>query len=264
MANGTRERRAAAEWAAASRYFAAEAAALAAREADLVARERRAARAEADAAGLREEAAALERRVGNARAALADLDARRDRVRAELVPAAWPADLPPADRPLQQLHLDRERGELAARRSALDAESADLDDGRRLVAEQLAELADARGRWLAAERRTVVELEGLAREVCRREAELDARERRLIRADARRRADVYDLWRRRLELEGWQARLAAREAAGREPSAEVAALRAEVERLAALVIDLDLPESPDRVGADDPDVVPFPAEAQAA
>jgi chromosome segregation ATPase len=263
MAKGTRERRAAAEWEAASRYYAAEADALDAREAGLVARERRLARAEADAAGLREEAAALERRVANARAVLADLEARRDRARADLVA---PPDLPPADHPLQQLHLDRERGELAARRSELDGERADLDDRRRLAAEQLAELADARVRWAAAERRTVAEMEGLARELCRREAEQDARERRLIRADARRRADAYDLWRQRLELEGWRAKLAAREArvetAG--PSAEAAALRAELERLAAAVIALDLPEPPDRAADADPDVVPFPGDARAA
>lgn len=281
----SRQRRAAEEWGEANRYFAEQTAQLDARAADLAAREKaageRVAHAEAETAGLREEAAALERRVQNARAALAELEARRDRTRAELLRTELPAPPTPSDDlTLRELHLNREKAAVESLRSILVRESADLDDARRLVAEQLAQLADARARWQRAERQTVLEMEELARALRHREHELDAREQHLIRADARRRTEAHDLWRVRLRLEAWQTQLAALEARLRGErgasevvgvSPEVEALRAEVERLAAAVLGIDLPEPPDselpwgaEAAEEIPGVVPFNPGSQAA
>lgn len=212
----SRQRRAAVEWAEANRYFTEQTELLDARAADLAAREQataaRLARAEAEAAGLCEEAAGLEQRVQNARAVLADLERRRDLARAELLGSALPEGLiatAPDDFAQRELLLEREKAAVAALRSALERESADLDDRRRLAAEQLAQLADARVRWQRAERQTVIEMEELARALRRKDQELDAREQRVIRADARRREEAHDLWRLRLRLEAWQTKLTA-------------------------------------------------------
>ena len=56
-----------------------------------------------------------------------------------------------------------------------------------------------------------MEMEELARVLHHREQTLDAREARLIRADARRREDAHSLWRLRLQLESWQTKLTALE-----------------------------------------------------
>ena len=252
----SQQQRAAGEWGEASRYFAEQVAALDARAAELDAREKaagqRLAQGEAEVAGLREEAAALEVRVRHARAALAELERRRDRARAELLHTELPGDIIPApdadDLAHRELLLMREKGAVAALRSSLELESADLDDRRRLAAEQLAQLAEARVRWHSAERQTVVEMEELARALGHREQALDARESRLIRADARRREDAHDLWRLRLRLEAWQTKLTAAELRGHTgradspASEELAALRAEVERLAGVVMEMESPD----------------------
>jgi len=213
----SQQKRAVNEWSEASRYFTEQNAALDARVVDLEKRERaaadRLARSEAEAAGLQEEATALEQRVQNARAALAELEQRRERIRSELLHCELPEDLVQTPNPDDLTHrerqLNRERGAVAALRTSLERESADVDDRRRLVAEQLAQLADARTHWQRAERQTIIEMEDLARSLRHKEQELDAREQRLIRADARRRADAYDLWQLRLRLESWQTKLTA-------------------------------------------------------
>ncbi len=213
----SQQKRATSEWSEASRYFTEQNAALDARTAELEQRERaaadRLARAEAETAGLQEEATALEHRVQNARVALAELEQRRDRIHADLLHAELPDDLLqtsfPDDLSFRERLLNRERGAVAALRSSLERDSADVDDRRRLVAEQLAQLADARAHWQRAERQTIIEMEELARSLRYKEQELDAREQRLIRADARRRADAYDLWQLRLRLESWQTKLTA-------------------------------------------------------
>lgn len=234
------QKRAAAEWAEANRYFTEQTAALDARAAELDRREKalvdRWAQAEAQTAGLREEAAALERRVHNARVALAELERRRDQVWSELL-GPRPAGRSDADR------LADEKAAVAALRASLERERTDLDDRRRVVAEQLALLTEARTSWARAEQQTMIEMEDLARELVRREQELDARERRLIRADIRRREEAHHLWRLRLRLEAWQSRLTAAEAREQAAvSSELAVLRSEVERLAAVLMDLEPPE----------------------
>jgi hypothetical protein len=273
------QRHAAADWAEMNRH----ATALDARAADLDRRDtqsaERLAAAEAETAGLREEAAAIEQRVHNARAALADLERRRDRARAELLNTEIPFEVAgganPDDLAHRELLLEREKGAVAALRSALELESADLNDRRRLVTEQLAQLVEARALWQRAERQTITEMEELACTLNRREQSLNEREARLIHAEARRREESHDLWRLRLRLEAWQTRLTASElrwhtereeleanlqarlAAGGNvralpprrdtagaASEELAALHAEVERLAASVLEIEFPDEP--------------------
>jgi hypothetical protein len=249
------QKRAADDWAEADRFFTEQTAALDARAAELDRREKALAdarvHAEAAAAGLSEEAVALERRIQNARATLAELERRRDRVRAELPP--WEGGLPEGEA-FAEPCPDAER------------EDADLGDRRRVLAEQLSLLADARAQWQRTERQTVVEMEELARELWQREQELDARERRLIRADIRRREEAYDLWQLRLKLEAWQGKLTAAEVGVQTgpPSADLAALRAEVERLAAVLIDVQLPEALDAEEAQPAPTLAFDPGSRAA
>ncbi len=215
------QKRASSDWAEANRYFTAQTAALDARAAELEQREKaatdRLARVEADAAGLTEESRTLEQRVWNAREALSELERRRDRIRTEILGSTLPASLLPDEAQaldelaLRERLLDREKAAVASLRSNLECESADLNDRRRLVAEQLADLSDARIQWQLAERQTVLEMEDLARALLRREKELNEREQRLIRAETRRREEAHDLWRLRLQLEVWRTKLSAYE-----------------------------------------------------
>lgn len=301
-----RQKRLAAEWEETARFHAEQSAALDARTAALAAQEK----ADADAKGklqrevaaLREEAAALDARARNARQLVDELEQRRAELRAEaLAPIARPgAEMPAelqvaldrsADRDLGKLaaeleereeRLNLERAAVQALFKSVSAEKATLTDRRRVLAEQFAELAAARARWQEAERATVAEMERLAQTLRRREAELDARQARLARADSRRREDAYELWQLRLRLEAWQAKivayevrwttereqmesaLARREAELRGTSpdadavpmalpvaeapavpAELATLRAELDRLAAVLLEAELPEPPD-------------------
>jgi hypothetical protein len=140
--------------------------------------------------------------------------------------------------------------DVEAMRTRLQRREAELDDRKRLAAEQLRQLAEARAQWQRAERETVVEMEQLALELRRQEQELAAREQRLVRAEVRRREDAYDLWQLRLRLEAWQTKLTAFELRSQTevvgaPDAELAGLRAEVERLAATVLEIDWPEPPE-------------------
>ena len=295
-------KRAASEWAEADRYFTYQTAQLDSRALELEEREQttadQLAHAEAETAGLRQEAAAIELRVRNSRDALAELERRRDLARAELLGTEFPAELPPDadDLTRRERLLIRERARVAGLEVALEREAADLNDRRRLAAEQLAQLADARVQWLHAERETVAEMEELARALRRRELDQDKRDQKLIRADARRRHEAYDLWQLRLHLEVWQTKLTAfelrwhtereqletnlecriaavsraeteltprdgcdfalvgntiqgvthleRQIVPVAASAEVVALRTELERLATVVLDMEWPEPP--------------------
>ena len=212
------QQRAGTDWTEAERYYADQAAQLDARGTELVEREKavadQRARGESETIGLREEATALEARVENARAALAELEAQRDRVRAELLGTDTSAltafaNRGAADLAEREAVLAREKTAVAALQGSLERETAEITDRKRMLAEQFRLLAAARAKWQVAERKTVIEMEEMARDLKQREADLDGRERRLIRADARRRDDAYDLWQLRLRLEAWQTKLTA-------------------------------------------------------
>jgi hypothetical protein len=171
------------------------------------------ARIEAETAGFREEATSLETRIENARTSLAELEQRRDRARAELLDTELPAELASLaaadDLEDREQALVREKAAVAALKSSLERESADLEDNRCLVAEQLTMLSQARKKWQQAEQQTVIEMEQLARELHRQESELHIREQQLIRADVHRREEAFELWQLRLHLETWQTKLTA-------------------------------------------------------
>ncbi len=194
------------------------------------------ARMEAETAGFREEATSLETRIENARTSLAELERRRDRARAELLSTELPAELSGLattdDLEKREQVLAREKEAVAVIRTALENESADVQDNRRLLSEQLTVLAKAREKWHQAEQQTVIEMEQLAQELGQREIELNLREQQLIRADARRREDVYDLWQLRLHLETWQTKLTAFEMRWH---AEREALDTDLERRVSIV-----------------------------
>jgi hypothetical protein len=211
------QKRSVAEWTETNRFFAEQAAILDRRRAELTRAEKGLvsdrARMEAETAGLREEASALEARIEHARTSLAELEAQRERIRNEVLgtdlPAAMLATPESGDLPLREERLAREKAAVAALRAALEAEAADVNDRRRMLAEQFGMLAEARSRWQQAERRTVLEMEELAQALRHREHEIELRELRLMRDDSRRREDAYDLWQLRLRLEAWQTRLTA-------------------------------------------------------
>ena len=192
----------------------------------------------------------------------------------------------------REQRLNLERAAVQGLFATVSADKAALADRRRVLSEQFAQLALARAQWQDAERATIAEMEQLARTLRRRETELDARAARLTRADARRRADAYDLWQLRLRLEAWQSKLVAYEmrwhtereqieadfsarpaALARRESllagapgagdaipfalvvpedppapavpAELTALREELERMATVLLEAELPEPPD-------------------
>jgi chromosome segregation ATPase len=229
----SQQRRAAAERAEANDYFTKQDALLDARAAELDARETAVAAArqalEAETAGLRQEAAGLDARVQHARLVVEELERKREQLLGQVLAPAPAEDAARKDRVIlnrgaerdlvqwateldeQERQFNRDRAALASVKTGLDREAADLADGRRVLAEQLAALAVARSHWQRAERKTVGEMEELARGLRRREQELDTREQRLFRADARRRQDGYELWQLRLRLESWQAKLTAHE-----------------------------------------------------
>jgi hypothetical protein len=211
------QKRAAQEWIETNRHHAEEDAILTKRAEELALQEKvlsdNRARIEAETAGFREEAAALETRIQNSRTALAELELRRDRARVELLGIEVPGELTNSDgtddlTAREQL-LNREKAAVAALKDSLERETADVNDHRRLVAEQLNMLADARSKWRQAEQQTVIEMEQLARELGQRDHELAIREQQLIRADIRRRDEAYNLWQLRLHLETWQTKLTA-------------------------------------------------------
>jgi chromosome segregation ATPase len=259
-------RRAAAEHAEANDFAARQEAALAARAADLAAREQALggtrAKLDKECAGLRTEVAGLEARAENARAAVEELERRRDQVRADLLgPVVAPDQEPPgelvvaldraADRDLTRFaaeldardqQLVEEKAAVGKLKDALDRETTGLGDRRRVLAEQFTQLAQARAQWQETERRTVLEMEELARGLRRREQDLDARDERLVKAEARRREEAHDLWQMRLRLEAWQSKLTAVErqwhAARERRDAEYGRRAAAMTRREAGVVEL--------------------------
>ena len=100
------------------------------------------------------------------------------------------------------------RREDALRRfGRLDREAVEAADRKRVLSEQFVLLAQARGQWQEVERRALQELEDLTRALRQKEQEHAAREAWLVRSDARRREEGYDLWQLRLRLEAWQSKL---------------------------------------------------------
>jgi hypothetical protein len=211
------QKRAANEWIETNHHFEEENAILSERAATVFKHVKmlvdNRARIEAETAGFREEAVSLEARIANARTALAELELRRDRARVELLGTELPAELAnfaaTDDFEDREQVLVREKAAVAALKASLERESADINDNRRLVAEQLTMLSQARAKWQHAEQQTVIEMEQLAHELNEREGELNIREQQLIRADVRRREDAFELWQLRLHLETWQTKLTA-------------------------------------------------------
>jgi chromosome segregation ATPase len=283
-----------AEWDETNRFHTEQAAVLAARETDLAMRESAAqverARIQREVAALREEAATLDARARNSRQLLEELEQQRTTLSAVL-PAPAIGSAPSvelsvalnraADRDLQALATELEQREERVRleRAAVHAlfatvsrDNAELADRRRVLTEQFIQLAAARAQWQEAERATVAEMEQLARTLRRRETDLDAREVRLTRADARRREDGYDLWQLRLRLEAWQSKLVAHEMRWHTERAE---MEAEFNQRATMIAQRELqlphaqPESeeaepiPLALVAAEPDSPPLPSELAA-
>jgi hypothetical protein len=220
-----------AEWAEVQATVGRQEAAVAQRAAELTAREKDLARGRdelaAQTAALRAEAAGLTARAENARAVVAELEARRDKLHAELLAGAPKQNPDPpgtikfalsrkADQDLtsfsaeldaEAARLGMERAALTDLRARLDREGVEAADRKRVVAEQFVLLARARGQWQEVERRALAELEDLTRALRQKEQEHAAREAWLVRSDARRREEGYELWQLRLRLEAWQSKL---------------------------------------------------------
>ncbi|MBN9516995.1 hypothetical protein J0H58_00520, partial [bacterium] len=276
------------------------------REKELAARERALAAGRnelgAQTAAVRAETAGLDERVKNARAVVAELEAQRDKLHAELL-AASPKPSPEprtlrfalarkddqdlaafsAELDAEALRLGEEKARLAELRKQLDAAAVEAEDRKRVIAEQFVLLAKARGEWQGVERAALTELETLTHALRQKEQEHTTREEWLVRSDARRREEGYDLWQLRLRLEAWQSKLVAtdrrwhaeretrdadyarrlhalleRERGGPleetdlpvadeavHATAEGATLREEFDRMALVLLKADLPEPPD-------------------
>ena len=232
------ERKRAIEERAASEAFLREQhTALQAREADLARRQQRAAdekaRFDSTLHARHKELDALDTRVVAAHAALKEAQDQRAALAASMVPEAEAvteaelgASVPvPLDRrtdrdllawaaQLDQREqvLRRDIGKVKQREAAVTRAEDAVADQRRVVAEQFARLSIAQERWREAERRTIDDLEDLAHVLRRREREFDDRERDLILADRRRRQENYELWQKRLQLDGWRGVLTSHEA----------------------------------------------------
>ncbi len=177
--------------------------------------------ADGELATLHAEIAGLDRRAANARLQLQELEQNRAKAKADR--AAPPADAVSlavgGEIPVQSLtalekretESLRERRELDARRRELDLLAEHLTDGRRVLAEQIAQVANARDAWQTAESRTVDELEELARAVEFREAEIAARETASNRHDDCRRERERELWKYQTALDQWHGLLVERE-----------------------------------------------------
>ncbi len=210
------QNRLASEWAEANRYFVQQFAAIQSRAREQAEREQRISQQQgaldAQEAGFQEEARSLETRVQHARAALAKLERRRELLRSESFATVAPTHGGlvagfPEDFAHQERQMVQETAAVARLRDQLHEQSADVDDARRQLAEQFRMMAQARNHWQQSERQTLGEMETLARALCQREAELDSREQRLIRADSLRCEEADLLWRERMRLEVWQTHL---------------------------------------------------------
>lgn len=180
--------------------------------------------AEADGKLLRAEADGLDRRIANARLQLQELEQQRakaiaDRVTGaafvpDIVSLAAGNEIPPAQLTALQLReedIQRERRDLDAMRRELDKLAEHLTDQRRVLAERIDGMADAKDAWRAAESNTVDELEDLARAVEFREAMLTARDVAMTRHEENRRERERELWKYQTTLDKWHELLTERE-----------------------------------------------------
>ncbi len=178
--------------------------------------------AERELVTLRAEIAGLDRRAANARLQLQELEQSRAKavanrvagIGSDAVTRMVAGDIAPqALSVLEQREADlfRERRELEAHRRELDLLAEHLTDGRRVLAEQIEQVANAREAWQSAEARTVDELEELARAVEFREATLAARELALARQDDHHRERERELWKYQTALDQWHGLLVERE-----------------------------------------------------
>ncbi len=197
-----------------------------ARKADAEASER-AAKAEreqtdADKASLWAEVDGLERRAANARLVLKELEqARATQIADVSVNSAMRAPLTvgytteetSAGIVLQEREheLSQDRRALAKGRDDLAKLAEYLTDQRAILAEQCAELANARNGWQRAEMQTVGELERLANELAHREGLALAEEAVAHRAGASHRDRERGIWQLQMKLDRWHAALNERE-----------------------------------------------------
>ena len=197
-----------------------------ARKADAEASER-AAKAEreqtdADKASLWAEVDGLERRAANARLVLKELEqARATQIADVSVNSAMRAPLTVgytteetsaavvlAER---EYELSQDRRALAKGRDELAKLAEYLTDQRAILAEQCAEIANARNGWQRAEMQTVGELERLANELAHREGLALAEEAVAHRAGASHRDRERGIWQLQMKLDRWHAALNERE-----------------------------------------------------
>lgn len=197
-----------------------------ARKADAEASER-AAKAEreqtdADKASLWAEVDGLERRAANARLVLKELEqARATQIADVSVNSAMRAPLTvgytteetSAAVVLQEreYELSQDRRALAKGRDELAKLAEYLTDQRAILAEQCAEIANARNGWQRAEMQTVGELERLANELAHREGLALAEEAVAHRAGASHRDRERGIWQLQMKLDRWHAALNERE-----------------------------------------------------
>ncbi len=179
---------------------------------------------EAELATLKAEVEGLDRRATNARLQLQELEQLRakataDRVTgaafvSDLVSLAVSGDIHPKQLSALQLReedIQRERRDLDARRRELEMLAEHLSDGRRVLAAQIEEAANAKDALRTDESATVDELEDLVRAVEFREAMLEARDIAMARHEENRRERERELWKYQTTLDKWNELLAERE-----------------------------------------------------
>ena len=178
----------------------------------------------ADTASLWAEVDGLERRAANARLVLKELEqARASQIAEVSVNSAMRAPVPlavgytteetSASIVLQEREheLSQDRRALAKGRDDLAKLAEYLTDQRAILAEQCAELANARIGWQRAEVQTVGELERLANELTHREGLALAQEAVTHRAGASHRDRERGIWQLQMKLDRWHAALNERE-----------------------------------------------------
>jgi hypothetical protein len=155
--------------------------------------------------GLEAEAEGLETRVRNLRRKA--LDQEQEAHRRGGAPAALP--VPVAVARAQREPSVAEREQLAA----LEALAAELTDQRLHLLEQAERLIRAREEWRSETAATLADLEEAGRRLEERERQLEPRDRHLAAAEAELRRRGGTAAQFQAQLDGWQARLTAREAA---------------------------------------------------
>jgi hypothetical protein len=187
---------------------------------------------------LEAEAEGLESRVRNLRRKVQEQEQEAQRRGAAPPPAPVPAEAAPAT-PRPQPDLEpRQRERLAV----LEALAGELADQRMHLLEQAARLARTQQEWRAEQVALLAGLDEAGRQLQLREALLEPRDRVLAEAEADlvRRAETAA--RLRTHLDGWQARLTAREVAWEAEResllADVRGREEAVRRQAALVVGL--------------------------